>query len=100
MLPTALGTISAVKVPVVPTGGVPLSSAVPLPLSFRFNHAGGARIPKKLHETGVTAPLSVNCTWLKMPAVKVAPGEHVPNKGQPVMLAPGAGVTFSMNCCV
>src|SRR5579863_3949769 len=31
--------------------------------------------------------------------MNVAPGEHVPSGGQPVMFAGEVGATFSVNCC-
>ena len=82
-----------VNVPVVPSGGVPLSTAVPLPLSFRFNQAGGVENVLSFHETGVAASVVVSKTWLGTPAVKVAPGEHEGVGGaveQPEMNAVGA----------
>src|ERR1700757_873062 len=38
--PSAVGAIWAVKVPLVPAGGVPKSVAVPSPLSLRDNQGG------------------------------------------------------------
>src|SRR5437773_2712935 len=89
--------MDTVSVPVVPTGGVPRSTAVPLPLSSSSSQAGGGS--KKPHETGVIAPVEDNVTTLGTPLMKVAPDAHVPLKGQPEMLAVGADAMFILNCC-
>ena len=42
--PRAVGTAAGKKVPVVPSGGVPMSSALPVPLSCKVSHgAFGSR---------------------------------------------------------
>jgi hypothetical protein len=60
-LPKAFGQSKGLNVRVVPTGGVPCSSAVPFPLSWRLSH-GGMESGTTAHVTGVIAPLEDRST--------------------------------------
>src|SRR5215471_6625148 len=97
--PVAAGTIPRLNVPVVPAGGVPLSVAVPFPLSWILTQ--DRETESRLHESGVVSPLAVNRTWLGTPAVKFAPVHVVARSTnvQPAIIGVGAGVTLIVNCC-
>src|ERR1039457_392241 len=92
ILPIAVGVGYIVKVPDVLRGGLPLRVAVPLRLSLRLTQLGGGGELTRLHETGVTAPVDSNRTWLLLPATKVALAGGT-------RLAPGAKLRLMVNCC-